>query len=122
FCSSVSHDLRAPLRAISGFSEALIEDLPRDLPDSSRRYLDRIIAASLRMGQLIEDLLNLSRVSRGELRRENIDFSALVREVEDDLRERDPERSVALSVWENIEVEADPKLLRIVMENLLGNA
>src|SRR5690606_28441299 len=67
FCSSVSHDLRAPLRAISGFSEALIEDLPRDLPDSSRRYLDRIIAASLRMGQLIEDLLNLSRVSRGEL-------------------------------------------------------
>src|SRR5690606_35903598 len=97
FCSSVSHDLRAPLRAISGFSEALIEDLPEDLPGNSRRYLDRIVSATLRMGQLIEDLLNLSRVSRSELHREEVDFSALVQEVVQDLRLRDPEREVAVS-------------------------
>lgn len=122
FCSSVSHDLRAPLRAISGFSDALIEELPKELPGNARRYLERIIAASLRMGQLIEDLLNLSRVSRGELRRDRVDFSALARDVVEDLRERDPQRVVEVSVWDNMEVEADPKLLRIVLENLLGNA
>ena len=122
FCYSVSHDLRAPLRSISGFSQALVEDLGNELPEESRRYLDRIIASSLRMGQLIEDLLNLSRVSRGDLVREKVDFSDMANEVVRDLRSRYPDYEVDVSVWEGIKVDGDPKLIRIVLENLLNNA
>lgn len=122
FCYSVSHDLRGPLRSISGFSQALAEDLPEDLPGDVRRYLDKIIAATLRMSQLIEDLLNLSKISRGEIVRKDIDFSMMAQEVISDLQNRDPEREVDISIWEGIMVNADPKLLRIVLENLLNNA
>lgn len=122
FCYSVSHDLRGPLRSISGFSQALIDELPTELPGESRRFLDKILAATQRMAQLIEDLLNLSRVSRGEVVRQQVNFSEIAAEVIRDLRSRDPSYKVDVSVWDGITVEGDPKLLRIVLENLLGNA
>jgi len=122
FCYSVSHDLRGPLRSISGFSQALIEELPPELPGESRRYLDKILAATQRMGQLIEDLLNLSRVSRGDLVQQDIDFSEMAEEVIRDLQARDPGYTVDVSVWDGITINGDPKLLRIVLENLLNNA
>ena len=122
FCYSVSHDLRGPLRSISGFSQALVEELPTELPGDSKRYLDKILAATSRMGQLIEDLLNLSRVSRGDLVRQQVDLSSMVNEVAKELQARDPTQKVDLSVWRGMTTEADPKLLRIVLENLLGNA
>lgn len=122
FCYSVSHDLRGPLRSISGFSQALLEELPPELPGQAQRYFDKITAATLRMGQLIEDLLNLSRVSRGELVRQEVNYTAMAEEVIQDLQQREPGRTVTVSIWEGIVVDADPKLLKIVLENLLGNA
>lgn len=122
FCYSVSHDLRSPLRAISGFSQALREELPAQLPGESARYFDKLVAASSRMGQLIEDLLNLSRVSRSELVRQPLSFSDLAKEVARDIQNMFSARLVELSVWEDIRTEADPRLLRIALENLLGNA
>jgi signal transduction histidine kinase len=122
FCYSVSHDLRGPLRSINGFSQALVEELPRELPGEARRYLDKILAATQRMGQLIEDLLNLSRVSRGELVRQDINLSEMATEVIHELQAREPDYKVDVSVWDGITVNGDPKLLRIVLENLLGNA
>jgi signal transduction histidine kinase len=122
FCYSVSHDLRAPLRSIDGFSQALLEDFPKDVPDEARRYLGRIRAATQRMGQLIEDLLNLSKVSRGELQRREVDVAEIARQVVADLQQRDPERKVEVSVWEGTQAHADPRLLRAALENLIGNA
>lgn len=124
FCYSVSHDLRGPLRSISGFSQALLEELPAKLPGECNRYLDKISAATIRMGQLIEDLLNLSRVSRGELARQDVDFSAMANGVILDLQNeaKNKKKEVSVSVWDGIKVNADPKLLRIVLENLLTNA
>jgi signal transduction histidine kinase len=122
FSFSVSHDLRAPLRAIDGFSQALLEDFPTDVPDEARRYLDRIRAGTLRMGQLIEDLLNLSRVSRGTLSREAVDLGETARQVIAELQHREPDRAVDVSIWEPMPVSADPRLLRAALENLIGNA
>ncbi len=122
FCYTVSHDLRAPLRAIDGFSQALIEDFPADVPEEALRYLDRIRAATQRMGQLIEDLLNLSRVSRVELARREVDVGELARQVATDLHVRDPSRAVEIAVWDEMRVDADPRLLRAALENLMGNA
>jgi signal transduction histidine kinase len=122
FSFSVSHDLRAPLRAIDGFSQALLEDFPGDVPDEARRYLDRIRAGTLRMGQLIEDLLNLSRVSRGNLSRESVDLGEIARQVVVELQHREPDRVVDVSIWEPMQVSADPRLLRAALENLVGNA
>ncbi|HEY0962610.1 MAG TPA: ATP-binding protein [Pseudomonadales bacterium] len=122
FCYSVSHDLRGPLRSISGFTQALREELPAELPGDANRYLERVMAAARRMSQLIDDLLNLSRVSRGELVRNHVDLTALAREVVHDLQARDPDYRPDVSVWQGMRAEADPKLVRIVFENLLGNA
>jgi signal transduction histidine kinase len=122
FCYSVSHDLRAPLRAIDGFSQALLEDFPKDLSPEANRYLLRIQSSTQRMGQLIEDLLNLSRVSRGSLERRKVDLSALARQVVNDLEQREPARSVEISVWEGMSADADSRLLRAALENLIGNA
>jgi signal transduction histidine kinase len=122
FCYSVSHDLRAPVRAIDGFSQALAEELPEQLSDGARRYFERIRAATQRMGQLIEDLLNLSKVSRGTLELREVDLSALANQVIRDLATRDPERNVDVSVWEGIKVNGDVRLLRAALENLLGNS
>lgn len=122
FSFSVSHDLRAPLRAIDGFSQALIEDCLQDIPEEGRRHLARIRAATLRMGQLIEDLLALSRVSRGALQKAEVDMSALARQIGAELRQREPRKGVELYVWDGMKALGDPRLLRAALENLIGNA
>jgi signal transduction histidine kinase len=122
FSFSVSHDLRAPLRAIDGFSQALLEDFPKDVPEEAQRYLSRIRTATLRMGQLIEDLLNLSRVSRSMLDLAQVDLSELARQVMNNIRQHEPQRDVDVSIWDGMSVQADPRLLRAAFENLLGNA
>ncbi len=122
FCYSVSHDLRGPLRAIDGFSQALLEDFPKDVPEEAQRYLSRIRSSTQRMGQLIEDLLNLSRVSRGDLERRDVDVSELARQVVADLQHRDPERKVEIQIWDGMRAHADARLLRAMLDNLIGNA
>jgi signal transduction histidine kinase len=122
FCYSVSHDLRAPLRAIDGFSQALLDDFPKDIPAEAARYLSRIRASAQRMGQLIEDLLNLSKVSRGELQRATVDVSEIAQQVVAELRAREPQRKVEVHVWDGMQASADGRLLRAALENLIGNA
>jgi light-regulated signal transduction histidine kinase (bacteriophytochrome) len=122
FCYSVSHDLRAPLRSLDGFSQALLEDYADKLDAQAKTYLGRIRAGSQRMGQLIDDLLNLSRVSRGDMSRELVDLSKMAHEVVDELRITAPERHVEFVVADGLIAEADPRLLRIVLTNLFGNA
>ncbi|HEU5261860.1 MAG TPA: PAS domain S-box protein [Gemmatimonadales bacterium] len=122
FAYSVSHDLRAPLRSIDGFSQALLEDCDDQLDAAGRDHLERVRAATQRMGVLIDDLLRLSRVTRSELRREPVDLSALAEEVAADLRRSAPARAVELTVASGVAAEGDPRLLRVLLENLLGNA
>lgn len=122
FSYSVSHDLRAPLRSIDGFSQALLEDCADRLNDQGKDHLNRIRAASQRMGQLIDDLLSLSRATRDELRREPVNLSALALGSADWLRKIWPGRQVQLVVAPGLCAEGDPRLLRIVFENLLENA
>lgn len=122
FAYSVSHDLRAPLRAMDGFSQALLEDYEAQLDAVGRDYLRRVRAASQRMAQLIDDLLKLSRLSRGELHCERVDLSALARDVVVELRQRQPERQVDVTIAPQLVVYGDARLLQIVLENLLGNA
>jgi light-regulated signal transduction histidine kinase (bacteriophytochrome) len=122
FSFSVSHDLRSPLRAIDGFSEALLEDFGDKVDEDMRSFILRIRTATLRMGQLIEDLLNLARISRVDMQRQNVDMSAMARQIINDLQQQDPERSVQVSVWDGVAVKGDSRLLRVVLENLLGNA
>jgi len=122
FNYSVSHDLRAPLRPLDGFASALIEDWGPQLDDKARDYLGRIRAAAQRMGELIDDLLELSRVSRATVRRQPVDLAALGRAVVDELRANDPSRVVELVAPPRLDVRGDPRLLRILLENLLRNA
>jgi PAS domain S-box-containing protein len=122
FSYSVSHDLRAPLRALDGFSLAVLEDHGEALPEDGRDYLVRIRAAAQRMGRLIDDLLALSRVSRSELRRSSVDLSKLAGEILAELRSQDPERVVDAEVAAGLVATADLGLSRALLENLLGNA
>jgi signal transduction histidine kinase len=122
FSYSVSHDLRAPLRALDGFSRALLEDYDAVLDDEGREHLNRIRAASQHMGALIDDMLNLARVSRAELRRAPVDLSALARLVADDLRRREPERDLEFVIAPDLRTSGDARLLRVLLENLLQNA
>ena len=122
FSYSVSHDLRAPLRAIDGFSQALIEDYGERLDESAQDYLRRVRAATKRMAELIDDLLDLSRVTRREMQRERIDLSALATAVMAQLRRSDSARQVDVSIAPGLVAQGDPHLLRLVLENLLGNA
>ncbi|WP_431859149.1 sensor histidine kinase [Azospirillum sp.] len=122
FSYSVSHDLRAPLRSISGFSQVLTEDYSDCLDEEGRDYLKRIGDASQRMAQLIDDLLDLSRLSRGEVRRAPVDLSALATAVIADLVAANPGRRVAVDIAPGLKAEADPHLVRTVLVNLLGNA
>lgn len=122
FSYSVSHDLRAPLRSIDGFSQILLEDYTDVLDEEGANYLGRVRAASQRMGQLIDDLLVLSRMTRTSLRREIVDLSALAQSVADELRERDPNREVEFSIAGGLSGSGDARLLRVTLENLLGNA
>lgn len=122
FSYSVSHDLRAPLRSIDGFSQILSKKYHDSLDDTGRDYLERVRRASQRMGHLIDDLLQLSRVTRNSLRREQVDLSALAESVVADLRKMTPQRQVHFVLQSGLSAYADPGLLRIVMDNLLGNA
>jgi PAS domain S-box-containing protein len=122
FSYSVSHDLRAPLRTIDGFSLALLEDFGEQLPDEGRNYLMRIRTAAQRMAQLIDDLLNLSRLSRAPLNPEPTNLSKIAQQVVQNLQREAPDRLVNLSIEPNIMAECDPRLIKVVFENLLSNA
>jgi light-regulated signal transduction histidine kinase (bacteriophytochrome) len=122
FSYSVSHDLRAPLRSIDGFSRALLEDYADKLDATGTRHLTRVRAAAQRMGELIDDLLNLSRVGRAQLRRARVDLSDLAQHVMLQLAQRHPERVVETEVHPDLHASADAQLLRVALENLLGNA
>jgi PAS domain S-box-containing protein len=122
FSYSVSHDLRAPLRGIDGFGQALEEEYDDKLDDVGRDYLRRIRAATRRMGDLIDDLLNLSRVTRREMVQETVDLSTLARSVVAQLRRAEPARDVRVTIADGLVAQGDPHLLRIALENLLGNA
>lgn len=122
FSYSISHDLRAPLRAIDGFSQILLEDYEDKLDAEGKSYLRRVSAASRRMGQLIDDLLDLSRMTRGQMRRERVNLSALAQAIVEEFRNTQPEHEVEVIVQEGLVANGDGSLLRAVLENLLGNA
>jgi light-regulated signal transduction histidine kinase (bacteriophytochrome) len=122
FSYSVSHDLRAPLRSIDGFSQALIEDCVEQLDETGHDYLRRIRSATQRMGQLIDDLLTLSRVIRSDMRREPVDLSRLASQICTDLQQADPERQIEWIVQPNLVDRGDHRLLQAILENLLSNA
>jgi PAS domain S-box-containing protein len=122
FAYSVSHDLRAPLRVIDGFAQALLEDHGDRLDEGGRDFLDRIRSGSQQMGELIDDLLALSRAARGELRPARVDLSDLAGRVVDTLRARDPGRAVEVAIQPGVTATGDPSLLRVVLDNLIGNA
>lgn len=122
FSYSVSHDLRAPLRGIDGFSQAVLEDYDEKLDESGRSYLRRVRTASQRMSQLIDAMLNLARLTRAEIHTQTFDMSAVVRAVLEDFQKMEPDRQVECIVANNVFATADTQLLRAVLENLLGNA
>ena len=122
FAYSVSHDLRAPLRSMDGFSEALLDEYAVALDETGRDYLRRIRAGAQRMGTLIDDLLTLSRATRGEMRHETVNLSAEAQALLARMHETEPERDVEIHVDEGLAAEGDRRLLRHVLQNLLGNA
>ena len=122
FAYSVSHDLRSPLRAVDGFSAILLEDHSAQLDEQARLYLARIQGATRRMGQLINDLLALSRVTRSDFMRVRVNLSSLAREIVSELQAQNTLRRVYFDIADNLVVEGDPHLLKIVLENLLANA
>jgi two-component system sensor histidine kinase/response regulator len=122
FNYSISHDLRAPLRPLEGFSRILLDDYGDKLDDAGRHALTRISAAATRMGHLIDDLLRLSQISRAQVRLRSVDLSELASAVVAELRQNDAGRDVEFVVPGAIMVEADARLLRIALENLLRNA
>jgi len=122
FSYSASHDLRAPLRSIDGFSQALLEDHSSQLDAQGQDYLRRVRAASRRMAELIDDLLQLSHVTRTEMRDKAVDLSAMAQSIATGLQNSQPERQVEFVISEGLVVNGDERLLRVVMENLLENA
>lgn len=122
FAYSVSHDLRAPLRSIDGFSQILLEDHSAQLDDWGLESLRRVRAASQRMATLIDDLLKLARITRAEMRLEAVDLSGMAREIATELQGTTTERQVAFVIAPGLETRGDPRLLRVVLENLLFNA
>jgi PAS domain S-box-containing protein len=122
FAYSVSHDLRAPLRSLEGFSQVLLEDFAGDLTEEAQRYLGRIQANVARMAQMIDDLLHLSRATRSQLRREHTDLTGMAREVIAELAAQHPDRTVRAEIPDGLITRADPHLVRLVLQNLIGNA
>lgn len=122
FCYSVSHDLRAPLRAVRGFSQALLDDHAAGLAPQAQDYLQRVLSAGERMDELIVDMLELSRVSRSQFTRETVDLSQLVRTTAEQICQRHPHRDISIHVQDNLLVQGDARLLHIAVENLLENA
>jgi len=122
FCYSVSHDLRAPLRSIRGFSEVLLERYASKLDARGQEFLRRACESSHMMDKLIEDLLKLSRVTRAELQRRPVDLSVLAESIASELRGTEPERAVEIVIAPDLKTEGDEHLLRVVLDNLLRNA
>jgi signal transduction histidine kinase len=122
FCYSVSHDLRAPLRSIDGFSCVLLEDHMGQLDENGQDHLQRVRAAAQRMGALIDDILRLSRITRGNMQRTRIDLSALAQSVVDRLRETEPDRHVEVTIGPDVKAMASERAVDILLENLIGNA
>ncbi len=122
FSYSVSHDLRTPLRSINGFSQALLEDYQQLLDDQGQDYLRRICQASSRMGTLIDDLLNLSRVTRAEIKYETVNLSTLAEKIIDEYRRLQPQRLVNVQIFPDMIDQGDYYLLGLVLENLINNA
>ncbi len=122
FAYSVSHDLRAPLRSIRGFSAVLVERCADRLDADGREFLGRICESGAHMDRLIEDLLKFSRVSRAELRRQPVNLSEMVRVIGDELTRSEPQRKVEFRVADGVVVQGDDRLLRVVVDNLVRNA
>ncbi|TSA45493.1 MAG: PAS domain S-box protein [Deltaproteobacteria bacterium] len=122
FCYSVSHDLRAPLRGIDGFSQALLDDYGEKLDDTAKSYLDRVRKAAQHMDRLIDDMLTLSRVTRSEFHYESVDLSNMVRAISEKLQQNNPDRTVDVIIRDGVFVNGDANLLQIALENLVDNA
>jgi PAS domain S-box-containing protein len=122
FSYSVSHDLRAPLRSVDGFSQALLEDYGEMLPPDGRNFLERIRISAQRMAELIDDLLNLSKVTRASMKLVPVDLSQIARGIVAELQRTHPERMVNFNITPNLKARGDPGLLQAVLENLLNNA
>jgi light-regulated signal transduction histidine kinase (bacteriophytochrome) len=122
FSYAVSHDLRSPLRSIHGFSEALAQSAAAKLSPEETHWLLKISDAAARMDRLTEDLLRLSRITRSQLKRERVDLALLAREVVHELRQTDTRRDVVFAISDSLETHADPGLMRVALNNLLGNA
>ncbi len=122
FAYAISHDLRAPLRAMSGFSQALMEDYGDTLPSEAKSYLDQVVLGSHRMGELVDGLLSLSRCTRGELQRDDVDLSALAERILKEFAESHPERPFTWKVEPGMTGRGDQRMLEIVLRNLIENA
>jgi light-regulated signal transduction histidine kinase (bacteriophytochrome) len=122
FAYSVSHDLRAPLRSIDGFSHVLLEDYADKVDETGRDYLGRVRTASQRMGLLIDDLLRLARISRVEMHKEFVDVSAMAAQIADELRASDGSRRVDFTIAPGLDAWADKRLLQVVLDNLIRNS
>jgi len=122
FSYSVSHDLRSPLRSIDGFSQAVVEDYGDHLDDTAKDYLNRVRKAAQRMGILIDELLDLSRVNRGEISWQKLDLNKIAQRAFDELKSSEPQRQVELIMDKNLQIQGDARLFEVVMNNLIGNA
>jgi signal transduction histidine kinase/PAS domain-containing protein len=122
FAYSVSHDLRAPLRAVDGFTQALTEDFGSALPPEAQGYLERIRSGCSRMGALIDDILRLSRLTRTDLQWQPLDLSAMAMEIIEEIKTEAPQRMVEWRIAADLTTEADPAMMRAVLDNLLANA
>lgn len=122
FSQAVSHDLRAPIRAIHGYASALLEDCGRDLSADGHRYVARILASVQTLDDRVEALLRLSHLGRSGVRQDPVDLSSLAQRVVDDLRRTEPERSVLVEIAPGLTATGDTALLGVALENLIGNA
>jgi PAS domain S-box-containing protein len=122
FAYAVSHDLRAPLRAMNGFSQALAEDFGEQLLGEAHVYLEQITLASQHMGQLIDGLLTLSRCTRGDLLRDSLDLTQMAEQIRVELVQQEPDRRVEMKIEEGMTARGDARMLEVVMRNLIGNA
>lgn len=122
FSYSVSHDLRAPLRSIDGFSQALIEDYADTLDETAMNYLARVRSAAQRMSTLIDDMIKLAKVSRTELARKQINLTKIAKSISDSLKEQSPDRSARFTIEPNLLVNGDENLMKVVLQNLMENA
>ena len=122
FSYTVSHDLRRPLTAINGYSQVILDIFGNELNPQCREYMKEILNGSIRMNHLIDTLLNFSRRNSGNFVRESVDISAMVQEIIAELKFAEPQRNVTCTVQPDVQGEADGHLLRVVLDNLLGNA